>query len=146
MPGRSFEPAALALVSPLLASLAAAFDRRRRALAYRTERFELTSEIEADGHERLNVDALTGRTQVRSSFWDDGSVWFRACHPGPSGTGGWEFMLCFSGEINDIDCDELVEMFERSQESAHGKDPQRHSQDILSHWKRVNPTVERGAG
>jgi len=134
------------LASPSLASIASAFLRRRRALAYKTSTFELTRETDADGHERLNVDAVVRGTHVRSSFWDDSSLWYRACHPGPSRSGGWEFMLAFSGEVGDAKPDDLVDMFERSLDSAHGKDPSQHSSEILAVWDRIRPTVERGAG
>jgi hypothetical protein len=134
------------LASPALVDIASAFRRRAKALAHKTSTFELAQETDADGHERLNVDANVRGTQVRVSFWDDRSLWYRACHPGPSRSGGWEFMLAFSGEVGDSKPDDLVEMFERSLGCAHGRDSTQHCNEILAVWSRVGPSVERGAG
>ncbi|MEM9354284.1 MAG: hypothetical protein AAGA92_14855 [Planctomycetota bacterium] len=88
---------------------------------------------EAEQQECLVVDLQCYlRDQVRLRFWDDGTMWFRACRPAPV---GWEYMLAFNGVVSGFSTGLIVELLKQSL----GQDPDR----LLGLWEHASPQIER---
>ena len=130
---------------PLLNECATAFERRGKAIRYQTKALAIERAVEADGAERLNVDASTVEarpTQVRLVLWAEGGLWFQAARPGPSARGGWDFLFSFNGTLGDVDPDELVATFESSLGEVHASSGVSDAAArLLALWSRVQPVA-----
>ena len=98
---------------PVLASLAAAFERRGKAFRYHGT-FSVTRELEG-GDERLNADySSLSKLQFRLSVWGTGEWWFHTCQRRPGRAGGWLFKHEMRGEQGCCPADAIVKAFEHS--------------------------------
>ena len=98
--------------TPALADLAAAFQRRGKAIRYHGK-FSATREIE--GGESLNADLATlSKLHLRLSVWATGDWWFLICQPQPGRSGGWLFKHELRGELGDRPAEAFVKAFEDS--------------------------------
>ena len=99
--------------TPPLADLAAAFDRRGKAIRYHGD-FSVTREVE--GHdERLNADySSLSKLHLRLSVWGTGNWWFLACQPKPGRGGGWLIKHELRGEPGHRPAEAFVKAFEDS--------------------------------
>ncbi|HJZ92675.1 MAG TPA: hypothetical protein VKE40_17500 [Gemmataceae bacterium] len=125
--------------SPPLRDIAAAFHRRRKAIAYKAElscERELT-ETAAGALERFNLDL--GRRHVRLSVWADGTLWFSICIPGKGPISGWAFKDRFYGTAKGISGGTLVGMLEATLAQPFGADPTAGRDQLREIWKRVGP-------
>jgi hypothetical protein len=121
----------------LLRGIAAAFLRRRKAIAYHRglscERE--FSESVAGAVERLNLEA----GHLRLCIWADGEMWL-AVHVRGFGRGaGWAFKEAFYGDVQDVSAEALVGMVEATLALSFGSDPDRERQKLWATWARVYP-------
>ncbi len=123
--------------APLLREIAAAFLRRRKAIAYRAglscERE--FSESAAGGVERLNLE--TG--DLRLSAWSDGVMWLAVYVHGFGRGAGWAFKDSFHGDVQDVSAEALVGMVEATLALPFGADPEKERQQLWGVWARVRP-------
>jgi hypothetical protein len=121
----------------LLQAIAAAFRRRRKAIAYQAglscER-EL-SELSAGAVERLNLE--TG--PLRLCVWADGVMWLGVSIRGAGRGAGWAFQEAFHGDVQDVSAEALVGMVEATLALTFGSDPERERQALRAVWARVYP-------
>lgn len=129
----------------LLGRCAAAFERRGKAIWFRTVAFSIERETEPDGEERLSIGAHTAhRTRVRLSLWPDGALWFLTARPGTRRRGGWDFLVMFHGTLGELPPGDLVETFEASLHGLHpmhGDVGESATSRMLALWSRVQPIV-----
>jgi hypothetical protein len=123
--------------APLLREIAAAFLRRRKAIAYQVG---LSCQREfsesADGAvERLNLDA----GDLRLSAWSDGVMWLAVCVRGFGRGAGWAFKDTFHGDVQDVSAEALVGMVETTLALTFGADPDKERQQVRRVWARVRP-------
>jgi hypothetical protein len=129
--------------SPLLAEIAAAFFRRRKAIAYKTGAsggLSCTrefSETKAGTHERLNLDIRGGH--LRLSVWADGCLWLSVCVRAAGRNAGWAFQDAFHGDAGDVLAATLVTMVEATLELRLGAEPPAELEKLRSVWSRVHP-------
>jgi len=126
--------------SPLLADIAAAFLRRRKAIAYRVGRVSCGrefSETAAGAHERLNLDIWGGH--FRLSVWADGCLWVSVCVPAAGRNAGWAFRDAFHGQAGDVSAATLVVMVEATLGLALDADPAAGRERLRAVWQRVHP-------
>lgn len=113
-----------------LAAITDAFRARSKAITYHAPKWSITRDSDADS-ECMTVDAGGHHGNLRLSVWADGVLWFRLCRG--RAKNGWEFMLSFHGDLNDLDAHVIVEQFISSMTSdSH-----------LTVWDNVSPAVER---
>jgi hypothetical protein len=121
----------------LLRDIAAAFKRRRRAIAYQVglscER-EI-SESAAGAMERLNVEA----GDMRLSAWSDGVLWLGVCVPAFGRGAKWAFKDAFHGDTQDVSAEALVGMVEATLALPFGNDPPKEREQLREVWARVGP-------
>ena len=126
--------------APLLQDISAAFQLRRKAIAYQAGLCcqRDCSESATGAVERLNLDFHAGHTRL--SVWADGVMWL-AVHVRRFGRGaGWAFKDAFHGDVRDVSPEALVGMMETTlslplgdTESGCGQ------QQLRSVWARVRP-------
>ncbi len=123
--------------APLLRHLAAAFRRRRRAIAYQVglscER-EFT-ESATGGVERLNLEA----GDLRLSAWSDGVLWLAVCVRRPGCGAGHAFKDVFHGDVRDVSAEALVAMVEATLAMPLGADAVKEREHLRELWARVRP-------
>lgn len=123
--------------SPLLREIAAAFLRRRKAIAYHSglscERE--FSESATGAVERLNL----GAADLRLSVWSDGAMWLAVYIPGFGRSSGWAFKDAFHGDVQDVAAETLVGMVEATLALSFGADPTKEQQQLRRVWARVGP-------
>jgi hypothetical protein len=123
--------------APLLREIAAAFRRRRKALAYRVglscER-QFTESAEG-ATERLNLEA----GDLRLSAWSDGVMWLALCVRGFGRGAGWAFKDTFHGDVQDVSAEALVGMVEATLALTFGADPDQERERLRGVWARVRP-------
>jgi len=123
----------------LLQSVAAAFLRRRQAIAYHTglscerEFSESSTEI----IERLNLNV----GHLRLCVWADGVMWLGVCVRGFGRDAGWAFKDTFHGDVQDVSAESLVGMVEATLALSFGSDPESERQQLRALWARVHPYV-----
>lgn len=115
-----------------LVTLTDAFRTRSKAITYHAPNWTISRDDETDS-ERFNVDADGHHGKLRLSIWSDGVMWMRLCRG--RAKNGWDFMLSFHGDRNDLDAQTIVEQFIASMTS--------HSDTLLSTWGNVAPVIER---
>jgi hypothetical protein len=126
--------------SPLLADIAAAFLRRRKAIAYRAGVITCGrefSESVAGTFERLNLD-LRGK-HLRISVWSDGCLWVSVCVRAAGRNAGWAFRDAFHGDAGDVSATALVGMVEATLKLPLGADPMVDREQLRTVWRRVHP-------
>jgi hypothetical protein len=123
--------------APLLREIAAAFLRRRKAIAYHAglacERE--FSESAAGAVERLNLEA----GDLRLSAWSDGLMWLAVCVRGFGRGAGWAFKDAFHGDVQDVSAEALVGMVEATLALPFGADPEKGRPQLRGVWARVRP-------
>jgi hypothetical protein len=125
--------------APLLQEIAAAFSRRRKAIAYSaglscTREF---SESASGVVERLNLDLRAG--DLRVSVWADGLMWLGIAIPKLGRNAGWAFQDSFHGDTRDISPATLVAMVEATLLQQLGSDQIGERQRLRDLWMRVAP-------
>jgi hypothetical protein len=123
--------------APLLREIAAAFRRRRKAIAYHRGlscKREF-SESAATALERLNLEA----GGLRLSAWSDGAMWLAVCVPGLARRGAWAFQDTFHGDVRDVSAEAIVGMFEATLAQPFGADEARERERLRSVWARIGP-------
>ncbi|MGH7171104.1 MAG: hypothetical protein ACRELG_12570 [Gemmataceae bacterium] len=123
--------------APLLREIAAAFLRRRKAIAYHTglacgREF---SESAASSVERLNLAAGA----LCLSFWSDGAMWLAVCVRRLGRGGGWAFQDTFHGDMRDVSAEALVGMVEATLALPFGADTVKEREQLRAVWSRVRP-------
>jgi hypothetical protein len=123
----------------LLREIAAAFLRRRKAIAYQTSLSceREFSESAASAVERLNLQA--GR--LRLSAWSDGVMWLAVCVRGLGRGAGWAFKDTFHGDVGDVSAEALVGMVEATLALPFGADAVKEREQLRGVWARVRPYV-----
>jgi hypothetical protein len=125
--------------APLLQGIAAAFARRRKAIAYHSsltctrEMSESTSEV----IERLNLDLRSD--SLRLSVWADGDLWLRLCRRAAGRNAGWAFMDHFYGDAQVVPVEALVGMVERTLALRIGTDPPSERQQLRAIRASIGP-------
>jgi hypothetical protein len=123
--------------APLLQGIAAAFEQRRKAIAYRSglscER--AFTESAAGVVERLNLEA----GDLRLCIWADGLMWLAVCVRGCGRGAGWAFKETWHGDVEDVSAETLVAMVEATLALRFGSDPERERQELWAVWARVHP-------
>jgi hypothetical protein len=129
--------------APVLRDVAAAFQRRRKAIGYhgRLSCGQEFSETATGSHERLNLDyeSLPG-LQLRLSLWEDGTLWLRACIRRPGTNQGWAFLDHFYGTWHDLAPSELVENFEATILVCSGAVPAEAGERLRALWRTAGPS------
>jgi hypothetical protein len=123
--------------APLLRGIAAAFARRRKAIASRSGLScgrEFT-ESAAGAVERLNLEAGA----LRLCVWADGVMWLTACVRGMGRGAGWAFKDAWHGDVQDVSAEALVGMVEATLALRLGSDPDRERRELRAVWARVHP-------
>jgi hypothetical protein len=123
--------------APLLREIAAAFLRRRKAIAYHTGLScgrEFT-ESGANTFERLNLEA----GGLRLSVWSDGVMWLAMCVRGTGRAGGWAFRDTFHGDVRDVSAEALVGMVQATLALPFGTDAVKEREQLRGVWSRVRP-------
>lgn len=120
-----------------LREIAAAIQRRRKALAYHRG---LTcgrefSESAAGAVERLNLEV----GHLRLCIWADGVMWLAVCIRGFGPGSGWVFKETFHGDTYDVSGEALVGMIEATLALPFGSDLDRERQALWAVWVRVHP-------
>jgi len=129
--------------SALLAEVAVAFLRRRKAIAYKTPAsggLSCTrefSETKAGTHERLNLDIRGGH--LRLSVWADGCLWLSVYVRAAGRNAGWAFQDAFRGDAGDVSAATLVNMVEATLELRLGAEPPAERAQLRAIWTRVHP-------
>jgi hypothetical protein len=124
----------------LLQGVAAAFLRRRKAIAYQAGLScgrEFSESAAGGAIERLNLDIPD--VNLRLSVWADGVMWFRICVPGLGPNAGWAFKDRFHGDVGDVSAEALVEMVEATLGLRLGSDPASELLQLRRLWARVHP-------
>jgi hypothetical protein len=124
--------------APLLREIAAAFLRRRKAIAYH---YGLSCEREfsesaAGAVERLNLEA----GDLRLSAWSDGVMWLAVCVRGFGRGAGWAFKDTFHGDVRDVSAEALVAMVEATLALPFGANPDKERELLRGVWARVRPS------
>jgi hypothetical protein len=128
------------LDSPLLADVAAAFLRRRKAIAYRVGEVSCGrefSESASETFERFNLDLCGGH--LRLSVWEDGCVWVSVCVRAAGRNAGWAFQDAFHGDARDVSATTLVGMVESTLQLKLGTDSVAGREQLRAIWGRVYP-------
>jgi hypothetical protein len=128
--------------APLLCDIAAAFARRRKALAYHAT---LTCEqVFAEGQtgvcERLDLSrrsCLGPLLQV--TVWASGSLWVAMTVRGQGRNAGWAFADRFHGAVLDVGPATLVGMVEATTALRFGVEPIAERDRLRQVWSRVGP-------
>ncbi len=123
--------------APLLRGIAAALQRRRKAIAYRSGLScgrEFT-ESAAAAVERLNLEAGA----LRLCIWADGVMWLAVCVRGCGRGAGWSFKETLHGDVQDVSAEVLVGLVEATLALRLGSDPQREREELRAVWARVHP-------
>ena len=104
-----------AVEAPRLASISAAFTRRRKAIRHQTRTFTVErsfDEVDGVDFQRLDVYAARiGGQSVHLVVWDDGQAWVHTCQPAKR---GWVFRYTVEPDLEDVDAAEVVRRFEES--------------------------------
>ena len=122
--------------------MAAAFQRRRKALAYHA--FLSCAREFAEGAggtcERLDLarQCLLGRV-IQLSVWADGVLWVSVCVRGKGRNGGWSFSDNFTGCALDVGPVTLVGMVESTIPLLWQADPAPDRERLRRVWARVSP-------
>jgi hypothetical protein len=125
--------------APLLQGIAAAFARRRKAIAYHSsltctrEMSESTSGV----IERLNLDLKSD--SLRLSVWADGDLWLRLCRQAAGRNAGWAFMDHFYGDAQAVPVETLVGLVEKTLAIRIGADSASERQQLRTIWACVRP-------
>ncbi|MEY2536272.1 MAG: hypothetical protein QOG67_12 [Verrucomicrobiota bacterium] len=112
--------------SVLLSELAAAVERRGKAIRYHST-LKCAREQERNV-ERLDI-AIIGLTCLHCSVWDDGSFWLCITKPSPRRTGGWAIHEQFDGHLREILPAEFVTRLEHTHSFTNVKDILRERRD-----------------
>jgi hypothetical protein len=123
--------------APLLLEIAAAFLRRRRAIAYRAGlscRREFT-ESPSGAVERLVLEA----GPLRLCVWADGVMWLGVFVRGLGRGAGWAFREAFHGDVRDVSAEALVGMVEATLALPLGSDRDGARRDLWAAWARTHP-------
>ncbi len=128
--------------APLLQDIAAAFNRRRKAIAYQADLCcqREFSESAMDAVERLNLDLHAGHTRL--SVWADGVMWLTVCVRGFGRGAGWAFKDSFHGDVRDVSPGALVGMVEATLALPLGSEAGGERQQLRGVWTRVRPYAE----
>jgi hypothetical protein len=123
--------------APLLRGIAAAFLRRRKAIAYGVGLSCMREFCESVGGavERLNFKA----GDLCLSVWADGLMWLAVCVRGSGRDAGWAFKDTFHGDVRDVSAESLVRMVESTLAKRFGPDPDKERQELRAVWARVHP-------
>jgi hypothetical protein len=123
--------------APLLREIAAAFLRRRKAIAYQASLSceRQFSEAAARTAERLNLEA----GGLRLSAWADTTMWLGVCVRGPGRGAGWAFKDTFHGDIGDVSAKALVGMVEATLALPFGADAAEVRARLRGLWARIHP-------
>jgi hypothetical protein len=127
--------------TPLLQDVAAAFTRRRKAIAYQAG-LSCTRELSESASgtvERLNLDLCAG--SVRLSVWADGLMWLGVSVRRCGRHAGWLFQDGFHGDVQDVSAETLVSMVEATLSVRFGGDRASERQQLREIWSRVRPQV-----
>jgi hypothetical protein len=126
--------------APVLQNVAAAFRRRRKAIAYQTSLScdREFSESAAGAIERLNLDA----DPLRLSVWADGVVWVSVCVRGAGRNAGWAFKDGFHGSALDLSAETLVGMVEATLSLQFGTEQDREREQLRAVWARIAPYTQ----
>ncbi len=126
--------------APLLADIAAAFLRRRKAIKHRAGGVSCSQEFSESAvgtFERLNLDLRRGH--LRLSVWADGCLWVSVCVRATGRNAGWAFHDAFHGHAGDVSAVTLVGMFEATLGLRLGADPIAERESLRALWRRVLP-------
>lgn len=115
--------------SDLLTEFVRAFQKRAKAIRYRTKKWDTTVRDD-DEYERLNMDFEGCFAQIRLSIWNDGQLWFRACRGGKS---GWDLNYSFFVEAERGAAIQGRDAFESSLDFIEDEE------HIWSIWQAFNP-------
>jgi hypothetical protein len=133
--------------SALLQGVAAAFQRRGKAIRYQAglscERE--FSETGGGTSERLNLDLRPGSGDLRLTVWEDGVTWLRLCVVGSGRNAGWAFVDHFYGSVQDVSPEALVALVEATIAEPFrpgSSDPQEYRERLRTIWGRVRPRTE----
>lgn len=130
--------------SALLATLLRAFERRGKAIRYKTRRLVMTAETERDGIERLNVDVEAfgpRHVQVRLSIWQNGQLYLGVHRSAPGGR-GWDYAIQLTGQLRPRPAADVVRSFEETLEASSPAQTDR-AERLLRIWSFAHPVIER---
>ena len=128
--------------SSLLGDIAAAFLRRRKALAYSAALSCLREWSEGpDGAtERLDFTRRDCLGQIlQLSVWADGRLWVAVSVPGRGRNAGWAFADRFTGTALDVGPATLLGMVESTVAGTFEADPAAGREKLRAIWARVSP-------
>lgn len=120
-----------------LRGIAAAIQRRRKAIAYQASLScgREFSESAAGAVERLNLEV----GPLRLCIWADGVMWLAVYIRGFGRGSGWAFKETFHGDMHDVSAEALVGMMEATLALPFGSDPARERQALWAVWARIHP-------